>query len=488
MLSIALLGLLLFAETPPDDLAAQLKKFIDVYARVESEAADPVSADRAFWEGAIPGMLRGLDPHSVFFDPGQFEQLQQMEKSERKGFGTVVSVLPGRVIVLQALPGTPSARAGLSPGDEILAINNIPLARLQFEQLVQLLGEARQHEAGLLVRRPGEESLLPFVLTPALMDAPSVDRAFLPAPGVGYLRVTSFDAATGGLVKETIEKLGGASLKSLVLDLRNNPGGVAAAAVEVASLFLKPGQAVMSIRGRATQSEEVDVPQNAEPYSFPVAVLVNGKTASASEIVAGALQDHDRAVILGEPTFGKGLVQSVYNLSVNTGLALTTAFYYTPSGRSIQHPLQGVQLDTGQLAARKQFHTDSGRVVSGGGGIRPDEIVYPQPVTRLSMVLDASGSYTSFAADYLQKHKVTEDFKVTGELLDEFEVFLSARNIRPGVSDWLGERDRIQSRLKEEIFNLAFGVAKGDEVEAQSDPVIQRALEDLAVKVKAGGR
>ncbi len=479
MLPIALLGLLLFAEPPQSDLEAQLKKFIDVYARVEQEAADPVEADRAFWEGAIPGMLRRLDPHSVFFDPGQYEQLQQMEKSERKGFGTVVSVLPGRVIVLQALPGTPSARAGLSPGDEILAVNGIELSRLQFEQLVQLLGEARQHEARLVVRKPGNVRLFDFRLTPELMDAPSVDREFMLAPGIGYLRITSFDAGTGRLVKDTIEKLGGTKLKGLVLDLRDNTGGVAQAAVDVASLFLKPAQPVLSIRGRATQSEEVKVQPKADPYSFPLAVLVNGKTASASEIVAGALQDHDRAVIIGEPTFGKGLVQSVYTLSSNTGLALTTAFYYTPSGRSIQHPLEGVQLDTARLASQKVFHTDSGRVVTGGGGIQPDEVVYPEPATQLSAVLDASGAYTRFAADYLQTHTVSENFEVTGALLDEFQVFLSARNIRPGVSDWLRDREEIQSRLKQEIFNLAFGVAKGDEVEAQHDPVVQRAVKDL---------
>jgi carboxyl-terminal processing protease len=165
--------LLLFAAAPAEDLDKLLKRFIDVYAVAESEAADPVSADQGIYQGAIPGMLRRLDPHSVFFDPGQFEQLKEMEKSERKGFGSVVAILPGRVTVLQALPGTPSAKAGLAPGDEILAINDVRLDRLTFEQLIEFLGMARQHPAKLDVRRPGNVRLFQFVLNPELVDAPT---------------------------------------------------------------------------------------------------------------------------------------------------------------------------------------------------------------------------------------------------------------------------------------------------------------------------
>src|SRR5216684_1876546 len=172
---------LLFLFAPPPstaDLDAALKRFTQVLSLVESQAADPVSTEQAIYQGAIPGMLRKLDPHSIFFDPQQNEQLKEMEKSERKGFGTVVSVLPGRVIILQALPGTPSAKAGLTPGDEIVAINDIALSRLEFDQLVQFLSEARQHQAQLIVRRPANARPMQFVLDPALDDAPSVERVF----------------------------------------------------------------------------------------------------------------------------------------------------------------------------------------------------------------------------------------------------------------------------------------------------------------------
>src|ERR1700730_9072627 len=227
---------LLAADDPVAQIEQELKNLAGVYATVESESADPVPAGTAIYQGAIPGMLRTLDPHSVFFDPDQFDQLQQMQASERKVFGTVVSLLPGRVIVLQTLEGSPSAKAGLSAGDEILAINTIPVRYLDVEQLAQLLGEARQRDATLDVRKPGSERPVQMKMSPALLDAPTVDRAYMVAPGIGHLRITSFEEPTGRLVQQTIEKLGGEYLKGLIVDLRDNPGGAVQSAAETAAL------------------------------------------------------------------------------------------------------------------------------------------------------------------------------------------------------------------------------------------------------------
>ncbi|MGI8988910.1 MAG: S41 family peptidase [Bryobacteraceae bacterium] len=480
----AVLALLFFLPSSYAADSAEIKRLIDAYVILDRNAADPVSSEQAFYQGAIPGLLRHLDPHSVFFDPGQFEQLKQMQNSTSKGFGTVVSVLPGRVIVLQALPGTPSSKSGISPGDEILAVNNIRLDRLDLDQLVSLLGQSKQQPARLDVRRPGNARMLQFTLTPEAMQAPSVERAFLPRPGIGYLRVASFDEKTGSEIKQGIEKLGGANLKGLVLDLRNNPGGLVTAALETASLFLKPGQTILTIRGRHVEEKIEKVAETARPYEFPVAVLIDGKSASAAEIVAGALQDHDRGAIVGEPSYGKGLVETVFPLSENTGLALTTALYYTPSGRSIQKPLDAGQFALAATAAhpneRSDFKTDTGRALKGGGGIIPDLEVYPDERSRLRMALDASGSFTSFATEYLKHHEVKPDFEVAPELLDRFQEYLSGRQIQPGVSEWSRDRDFIQGRLKAEIFNQSLGVAKGDEVEAQRDPAIRKALEVLS--------
>lgn len=460
------LALLLFAA--PDDLESGLKRIIDVFLVAEAEAADPVSSAQAFYGGAIPGALRKLDPHSVFFDPDNFEQLKRLQTSKQKGFGSVVSVVPGRVIVLQAVPGAPMARSGVQPGDEILAINGIRLDTLEMEQLIELLGAARNQQVRIDVRRSTNARMLQFLLTPEEMQAPSVERAFPLRGGVGYVRVGSFDVETGKQIREAIEKLGGAALRGLVLDLRNNPGGVLGAAIETSSLFLKRGQKILSVKGRKVADQDINAPDGNVPYEFPVAVIVNGKSASASEIVAAAVQDHKRGKVVGEQSFGKGLVESVYPLSQSTGIALTTSYYYTPNGRSLQKPLTGGTLD----ATTSQ----------NAGGVRPDIVAQPESVTRLRMVLDATGSFANFATEFLRKQgPVATSFEVPGVAMDQFKAFLSERRIQPSVSEWSGEADWIRNRLRQEIFNQAVGVEKGDEVEAENDPQIQAAVKSLGL-------
>jgi carboxyl-terminal processing protease len=489
---IVVAGLVCFAavslaqEPPKDDDARMMKKFIDAYKILEQNAADPVDNDKAFYGGAIPGLLKHLDPHTVFFDPGEFEQLQQMESSTRKGFGTVVSVLPGRVLVLQTLPGTPSEKAGMSPGDEILAVNNYRLDRLDSDQIIGLLSESKQKPAQLVVRRPGSVRLLELELTPENMQSSSVERVFELEPGIGYIRVSAFEGRTGQQIHDGIEKLGGRNLKGLVIDLRNNPGGLMTAALETASFFLQPGQVILSAKGRNVAETIEKVPPDNKPYTFPVSVIVNAKTASASEIVSGALQDHDRATIVGEPSFGKGLVQSVYPLAEKTGLALTTALYYIPSGRSIQKSFstqRAFGAEEFELEAavknpneRADFKTDSGRPVPGGGGIVPDIVVAPASLTPFRNVLEQTASFTTFATEYVRDHKITPGWEVPGQAIDQFQAWLAERRIQPSLREWIDDKDFISGRLKTEIYNQTLGVEKGDEVEAKSDPQIQKAL------------
>jgi carboxyl-terminal processing protease len=475
------------ADAPKDDDARQMKRFIDAYKILEQNTADPFDPDQAFYQGAIPGLLRHLDPHSVFFDPGQYEQLQQMESSTQKGFGTVVSVLPGRVVVLQTTPNTPSEKAGMAPGDEILAVNNYRLDRLDAEQIIGLLGQSKQKAAQLVVRRPGTARLMELTLTPENMQAPSVERVFELQSGIGYIRVGAFEEKTAQQIHDGIEKLGGRNLKGLVLDLRNNPGGLMTAAMQTAAFFLQPGQMILSAKGRNVAETIERVPADNKPYTFPLAVLVNGKTASASEIVSGALQDHDRATIVGEPSFGKGLVQSVYPLADKTGLALTTALYYIPSGRSIQKAFSAQRgpgaedFALGRTAThpneRTDFKTDSGRPVPGGGGIVPDVPVLLTGLDQFRSVLEQTGSFTSFATEFLHDHKVADGWELPPQVMDQFREWLSERRIQPLLSEWTANSGFIENRLKTEIYNLALGVAKGDEVEAQADAQILKALE-----------
>jgi carboxyl-terminal processing protease len=476
------------ADPPASQDEREMKRFIDAFQILRENSATPFDIDQAFYQGAIPGMLHKLDPHSNFFDPDQFAQLKQMETSTSKGFGTVVSVLPGRVLVLQTLPNSPAAKSGLIAGDEIVAVNNYRLDRLEMEQIVELLTESKQKPAHLVVHHPGNDRLSDLTLIPEQMQSSSVERAFLVKPDIAYVRVGNFEEKTGQQVRSAIERLGGRNLKGLVIDLRNNPGGLMTAALETASFFLKPDQTILSVKGRNVPETVERVPKDNIPYTFPVAVLVNGKTASASEIVSGALQDHDRATIVGEPSFGKGLVQSVYPLAEGTGLALTTAFYYIPSGRSIQKSFD-VQRSTqddfalGATAAhpneRRDFKTDSGRPVPGGGGIVPDIAAFPTEMNPFRGALEGSGAFTTFAAEYTREHKIAEGWQIPPEVLDRFQAWLSERRIQPSLSEWTANRDFIEARLKTEIYNLALGVDKGDEVEAQSDPPIQKAIEAI---------
>ena len=461
---------------------------MDVFTTVQAQAAEKTDVDKLIFGGAIPSMLRPLDPHTQFFDPGQFEQLRQMESSEQKGFGSIVSVIPGRVIFLQTLPGTPSNKAGIQAGDELVAIGSVMIRNLEPEQIVQLLTQARQQKITVTIRREGSVRPLQFTLEPALVDAPSVDRAFMLQPKTGYIRVASWDLQTAREFHDAVEKLGGDALPGLIIDLRNNPGGVVTAALEVGAMFLNPGQRLLTAKGRTAKTQAADVPPNAKPYRFRVAILINGKTASASEIFAGAMQDHDRAKIIGEPSYGKGLVQTVLPLSNGAGMAITTAFYYTPSGRSIQHPLRDSALSNTFSSKVKEkdrpvFKTDNGRTVLGGGGIQPDIEVAPAGMNRLEQVLTASGAITSFATQYLSTHpQLSASFQPTPAMLDDFKVFLSSRRIQPGVAEWSADRSWLVARLKEEIVTQAQGVASGDEVQAQTDPQTQAALKAITGK------
>lgn len=469
---------------PDKDLAPQLRKFIEVFGAVQEQSADPVPPDRMIYEGAIPSMLRQLDPHTQFFEPAQFQQLKNMEQSEQKGFGSIVSVLPGQVIFLQIFPGTPTSKAGIQPGDELVAVNNVGISSLEPEQIIELLTEARQQRITAYIRRQGDAKLLPITLTPELVDTPSVDRSYLLSPGIGYIRVASWDVTTYKQLREALDKLKAPSLQGLVLDLRNNPGGIVKAALDAAGLFLKPGERILTAKGRTGVVESADVPKNAQPLPCKMAVIVNGKTASASEILAGALQDHDRAVIVGETSYGKGLVQSVMPLSDGAGLALTTAFYYTPSGRSIQHPLKDSALSQTfggkPQASLPTYKTDNGRIVTGGGGIHPDVEVEPSGHTPLETVIDGSGAATSFASEYIASHSpMPENIVITPAIVDDFKVYLASRRIQPSVGEWLQERGWISQRLLEEITTQVKGVAAGDELAARRDPQVQAAMRAL---------
>ena len=471
------------ARPEPSDLEQSLRRVADVYRLLEKHSYKSFDPEAAFYGGALPGMVGSLDPFSAFLDPDQFESLQEMQRSTEKGFGSVLSVNHGRVVVLQTLPDSPSARSGMAPGDEIVVVNGYALANLSIDQLIALLSQTRQHEAELLVKRPNSTRLLPLKLTPAEMADPSVQGQFFIEPGVAYMKVANFESGTDAELRDSIEQLGGADLEGLVLDFHGNPGGVVEAAVRTAAMFLEPRDRILWIQGREGPREEVRVPQGVEPYRFPLAVLIDDRTASAAELVVGALQDHDRARVIGSRSFGKGLVQSVFPLAESSGLALTTARYLSPSGRPIQRELDECheyQLASCDEGPAETYKTDEGREIPGGGGIAPDQTVYPRAYSSFEGFLMGVDAFLKFAQEYVnQHHDIDEDFEVSSALLDEFQLYLSERKVRPTLAEWTSSVEFIRARLQQEILSLGVSVESGDRVERRHDPQVLAALRSL---------
>lgn len=469
-------------EVPSDDVTAEVLKFTRVYGVIADNYVDAVDPDQTIFNGGIRGMLTALDPFSSFFDPDQFEQLKQFTQGKARGFGSVLYVQPGKILILQTAEGSPSFRAGLGPGDEIVSVNGTRIDLLDLRSLVELLQRARSQTAQLGVIRPG--SIVPqnFELNPAEIPMPSVDKAFLLKPGMAYLHLTGFDMKTPQEVSDAIQKLGGTGLKGLLLDLRDNRGGVVDSAVGLASLFLKPDLLVLTQRGRSMPEKSYRTSAAPTHFDCPMVTLVNATTASAAEVFVAALQEHDRALIAGEPTYGKGVVESVAPLSGGTGLALTTAQYFTPSGRSIQRPIPGTALEIPEkgLATSHDpastFKTDNGRTVAAGGGIIPDLVLPTTSRDPWVTFLNQRGAFTGFASQFLTVHgKVTQDFEPGDEVLQSFRDFLERQRVRVPEEYWGVDQDYLKLRIKTEIFNLVFGLAVGDEVETRGDPQVEQA-------------
>ena len=490
-LRLALLALLLAScaplavaqsDAPDDDVTREVLKFTRVYATIQENFMEPLNSEQLIYNGSIRGALAELDPFSNFFDPDQLDQLKQFTMGKTKGFGSILYVQLGKILVLQTAEGSPSRRAGLGPGDEIVSLNGTRIDRLDLQSLVEMLQRSRSQTVRLSVIRPGKVVSEDFELYPAELPSPSVDKAFALAPGVGYLHLNAFDLKTPQEIAEAVQKLGGAALHGLVFDLRDNRGGVLDAATAAASLFLKPDLLVLTQRGRAMPEKSFRTYEAPARFDVPLVVLVNGTTASAAEVFVAALQEHDRALVAGEPTFGKGVVESVVELSHNTGLALTTAQYFTPSGRSIQRPLAGTSLADPEAGLRaeseRNFHTTSGRPLAHGGGISPD-VELPVPAhDPWVMFLNQRGLFTSFASEFLTTHgKITEQFVPDAPTLEAFRVFLARQRIRAPEEFWGPDQDYLKLRIQTELINLVFGLEMGEQIETHGDPQVQRAVE-----------
>jgi carboxyl-terminal processing protease len=447
--------------------------------------------DKAIYDGAIPGMLHVLDPHSNFYDPKAYAQMREDQHGKYYGVGMTIQPQPTangktKIVVLYPFEGTPSYKAGLRPGDEILTVDGKSTEGMDSAAVASLLKGARGTHVSVTVSREGAARPIVFDLVRDEIPRPSVDLAFMIRPGVGYIHVSSFIETTSHEVGDALDNFG--EIHGLILDLRGNPGGLLNEAVATSDKFLQKGQIVVSQRGRAFPDQVYRATRGEEGPKFPVVVLVNRNTASAAEIVSGALQDHDRALIVGETTFGKGLVQTVFQITENTGLALTTYHYYTPSGRLIQRNYDHVSLydyyyvrDNDDTKAKDKSNlevklTDSGRTVYGGGGITPDEKIENVKSNHFQDNLLIHYAFFNFSKHYLATHTITKDFDVDDAVMQQFKAFLKDNQIEYTDQDIAGVQDWVKESIKSELFTSQFGQLEGLKVRAQWDPQIGKAI------------
>lgn len=478
-----------------------LRQYTDLLTAARDGYAGEASYKELVWS-SIQGLLRPLDPHTSFLTPEAYDLMRERQQSTYFGLGLLVGIRNGQLTVISPIEGSPAARLGMHAGDVISEIEGTPTEKMTLDEAVTKLKGPKNTQVHITVVRSGLDKPLELTVTRAEIPQATVRYAYMLEPGTGYILISDFGRGTGDEVAKAIERLRAQGMKRLLLDLRNNGGGLLDAAIDVADQFLPKGSKIVETRGRTHDSLQQYSAAGSRPaLAEPLVVLVNNGTASASEIVSGAIQDHDYGMIVGTPTWGKGLVQSVYNLPYGAGLALTTAKYYTPSGRLIQrdyssyldyfynHPDDvGDNSPQGDLPAPPkpqkpgdEYSTDLGRKVYGGGGITPDVVVQPVEVPVYAQYLFAHNAFFEFAVERNAHRPPARDWQPDPGLLDEFSTWLLAKKISSkeeldkGMAD---EKTRAFARrqIHAEMFDSAFGLEAGHQVIAGGDAQIQTAL------------
>ncbi|HEV2385720.1 MAG TPA: S41 family peptidase [Candidatus Acidoferrales bacterium] len=477
-----------------NNIEESVKSFTHVLAVVERNYAKPVNVDSAIYHGAIPGMLAVLDPHSSFFDKRAFALLEEDQHGQYYGVGMEIGPESGRTVVISPFPGSPAYQAGIRPGDVLLEVDKKSCKGLTTDQVASMLKGPRGTVVHITVGREGWDKPFEFTITRDAISHPAVDFYTIVKPGVGYIKISTFESEDEAAeLAEALQKLDAPHLDGLILDLRGNPGGLFNQAVETGDMLLDRGQLIVSHRGRASPERRYYAVHGNQGDRVPIVVMIDGNTASASEIIAGALQDHDRALIAGQTSFGKGLVQTVSPLGDGTGLALTTARYYTPSGRLIQRPYHNISYweyrFNPQPAPKADVKlTDSGRSVYGEGGITPDvQLPVPKLDAFQNMLLQRGvffpleivetgvGDFTRYYVG--TRPTVTRDFVVNDAVIDQFKRYLDKEHITYTDQDIQQNLDWLKWKIKREVFTSIFGINAGYRVQLDSDPEMQKAVE-----------
>jgi carboxyl-terminal processing protease len=492
------------AAVAPPSPAAGARLFSQVYERVARIYVDTVPAS-VLYRHAAEGLVRELgDVNSALLTPDRVARLTERTTGTYAGVGLRVDVRDGVVVVVSPIAGSPGERAGVRAGDRIVEIAGEPTRGLTAEEATRRLRGAPRTSVRFAVERAGVEGRVPFALTREEVHVRAVRRVAALGGGVGYLSLAAFANNTASEVAEGLDSLRAMGARSVVLDLRGNPGGLLDEGVAVAELFLDPGQAIARTAGRAAGPEQRYVDRLPQRWAgLPVVVLVDGATASAAEIVAGALQDHDRAVVAGAPTYGKGSAQQVFPLADGSALKLTTALWYTPSGRSLNRPLRveddeserGGPAAPARDTARARFKTDAGRTVLGGGGITPDvaagdSAALPAEVAFVRALGRRATAFRDALADYAAEARqagLARDprFAVTPAMRDAVYRRLAARGVAMDRATFDSAAGLVDRQLGYEIARAAFGPEAEFRRRAADDAAL-RVAQRLAAGVTSG--
>lgn len=519
----------LASPTQADDIE---KDYNEAISAISEQYAGEIDYEKAT-QAAIQGMLSTLDPHSMYFPYSEFKKLKEDQDSLFFGIGVTIVQHRDGVYIQSAVEGTPAGRLGLRYGDRIIEVDGKDAREWTSEQVSKKVRGGRGEPVTIKVDRAGAEASLSFTLIRDAVQLPSIRNAYILRPGTGYIGLTGgFQSTSDKELREALKKLKSQGMRQLILDMRGNPGGLLNQAIDVSSEFLPRGKVIVSVKGRTEYSDPIVYKSSgADPEDVPLVILINRGSASATEIVAGAIQDHDRGLIVGETSFGKGLVQHVFQLPFNTGLTLTTARYYTPIGRSLQReyssgslydyytghdadevkpqsPTSSMSPSSRNLATPQAqpsatphpqngpaVKTKAGRVFYGGGGITPDIDVKPLAYSAVrSRVAESAFQFTrqlaaglipgleSYKVESVQygKNAKATDFPINERVIEAFRSFVRTDTqtlLTPAQLD--EEIDFVKLRLREEIVTAAFSNDAGARVLLDSDPQVLRALEAL---------
>jgi carboxyl-terminal processing protease len=466
-------------------LAESLQVFSRVVGIVLNTYVEPVDSDKLV-RAAIKGMLNSLDPYSEYLDESDFKELRIKTEAQFGGIGIHIGMVEEQLTVIAPIEGTPAARAGIRAGDRIIEIDGKSTKGFSTEDAVKLLRGEPGTKVKIAVSRPGVAEPLHFELTRAIINIKAVPYAGMVSTGIAYIRLADMSRVASTEVRRAMDSLFGLGAKKLIFDLRYNGGGLLQEGKEVADLFLGPGKLIVRTKGRVLQTNQDFVAETEDKYGdYPMVVLVNRGSASAAEIVAGALQDWERAVIVGDTTFGKGSVQTIHQLGPETGMKITTAYWYTPSGRCInkQRETSDVVLrDSSVTQAKKTFHTlgKLKRTLFGEGGIAPDLYVQPEKITGLATRVPTA-SYFDFATEYANAHPgLTMDFVADEKILDQFKSYLrTKKNFNFTEAEFDSAKQVIAQMIEIEVGGKIDGIHGEYQMRLRRDPELQKAIEIL---------